>query len=143
MQVNRPPLCFVATGMGTRVVVAVAVLVSAAVHLWLWIDGFRDVDMIGPAFLLNAVGGAVIAVAVLVWRHWLPLLAAVGFGLSTLGAFLISATVGLFGFHEQFLGTWQLVAAVSEIVAVVGGLMLLWRVWSMRQTPSRRQAVRT
>jgi hypothetical protein len=129
--------------MGTRVVVAVAVLVSAAVHLWLWIDGFKDIDVIGPAFLLNAIGGAVIAVLVVTWRHWLPVLAAIGFGLSTLGAFLISATVGLFGVQEQVLGTWQLLAAVSEIVAVVGGVMLLWRIWSMHRTPNGRQTVRT
>jgi len=46
------------------------VLVSAAVHLYLWLDGFRDLSIIGPAFLLNAVGGAVIAVLLVTWRSW-------------------------------------------------------------------------
>ena len=78
-------------------VAAVAVLVSAAVHLYLWFEGIRDADVIGPAFLLNAFGGAVIAVLLVVWRHWVPPFLAVGFGLSTLAAFVISATVGLFG----------------------------------------------
>ena len=40
--------------MWMRVVGAAAVLVSAAVHLWLWFEGFRDLSIIGPSFLLNA-----------------------------------------------------------------------------------------
>ena len=33
--------------MGMRVLAAVAVLVSAAVHLDLWFDGYRDLDVSG------------------------------------------------------------------------------------------------
>ncbi|HEU4513324.1 MAG TPA: hypothetical protein VFR87_09485 [Nocardioidaceae bacterium] len=108
-----------------RTLTAVAVLVSAAVHLLLWFDGFRDIDVIGPLFLLNAVAGVVIAGLVLVWRHWLPLLAAVGFGASTLGAFVLSTTVGFFGVREMWQGVEVLTAAVSEAVAVVAGLAAL------------------
>ncbi|MGZ5400711.1 MAG: hypothetical protein ACXWDM_11940, partial [Nocardioides sp.] len=64
--------------MSMRMLTAVAVLVSAAMHLYLWFEGYRDVETIGPAFLLNAVGGAVIGVLLLVWRHWIPPLLAVG-----------------------------------------------------------------
>ena len=67
-----------------RVLAAVSVLVSAAVHLYLWLDFARDDDFLGPSFMLNAVAGAVIAVLLLVWRHWLPAFLALGFGLSTL-----------------------------------------------------------
>ena len=80
--------------MGTRIVTAVAALVSAYVHLKLWLDGMRDVDVVGPAFLLNAVAGLVIAVLLLAWRHWVPGFLAAGFGASTLGAFILSTTVG-------------------------------------------------
>ena len=65
---------------------AAGVLLSADVHLFLYFDGYRDIKVIGPAFLLNAIGGIVIGIAVLVWHHWLPLLAAIAFGISTLGA---------------------------------------------------------
>ena len=112
--------------MKLRILIAAAVLVSAYVHLKLWLDGFRDIDKIGPAFMLNAVAGAVIAVAVLLWRHWLPLLLAAGFGASTLGAFIISATVGLFGVHEVWTGGWVWAAAISEAVAIVAGLAALY-----------------
>lgn len=108
-----------------RVVGAVAVLVSAAVHLYLWGQGVKEDDLIGPAFLLNAIGGAVIAVLLLTWRHWLSALLAVGFGLSTLAAFVISATVGLFGFESTW-GGWEVwTAAVAEVVAIVTGVRLL------------------
>jgi hypothetical protein len=113
--------------MGMRLVAAVAVLVSAAVHLLLWFDGVRDDDLIGPAFLLNAVGGAVIAVALLTWRSWVPPALAVGFGLSTLAAFVVSATVGLFGFDSTWEGWEVWTAAVSEVVAVVAGGLALRR----------------
>lgn len=113
--------------MRMRVLTATGVLVSALVHLKLWFDGFRDIHVIGPAFMLNAVAGLVIAVLLLYWRHWIPPLLAVGFGASTLGAFVTSATVGLFGTHEMWTGSWVLTAAISEVVAILGGLMLLRR----------------
>ena len=113
--------------MTLRVLTAAGVLVSAAVHLKLWFDGFRDIHVIGPSFLLNAVAGAVIAVLLLAWRHWVPLFLAVGFGAATLGAFLVSATVGLFGVHEVWTGGPVLTAAVSEVAAIVFGLAALLR----------------
>jgi hypothetical protein len=113
--------------MRMRTLTAVAVLVSGAVHLKLWFDGFRSIPMIGPSFMLNAVAAVVIAVLLLTWRHWLPLLLAVGFSAATLGAFVISTTVGLFGVHEVWSGSPQLTAAIAEAVGVVAGLVALVR----------------
>lgn len=76
-----------------RAVAAAGVLLSADVHLVLYFEGFGDISVVGPAFLLNAVGGLAIGLAVLVWRSWLPLLAAIGFGIATLVAFYLSATM--------------------------------------------------
>lgn len=112
--------------MVLRWVTASAVLVSGLVHLWLWFDGFAEIDVIGPLFLLNAVAGVVIAAVTVAWRHWLPLLASVGFGAATLGAFVVSTTVGLFGVQERWVGAPVWIAAVSEALAVVaGGLALV------------------
>jgi hypothetical protein len=128
--------------MGTRIVTAVAALVSAYVHLKLWLDGMRDVDVIGPAFLFNAVAGLVIAVLLLTWRHWVPGFLAAGFGASTLGAFILSATVGLFDVHEQWTGGYQLTAAAAEVVCIIGGLLVLREAWLVRQTSTAdRQTV--
>ncbi len=104
-----------------RGVAAAGVLLSADVHLVLYFDGFSDIKVIGPAFMLNAIGGFVIGLAVLIWHHWLPLLAAIGFGVATLAAFYISATVGLFGVHETFGGNQVILAEIAEWVAIVGG----------------------
>jgi hypothetical protein len=118
--------------MGMRMVAAAAVLVSAAVHLYLWLDGARTDDFLGPAFMLNAVSGVAIAALLLAWRHWVPAFLAVGFGLSTLGAFVLAATVGLFGVTESWTGWAVWTAAASELVAIAAGGALL-----LEQNPLR------
>ena len=109
--------------MRLRLLAAAGALVSGAVHLKLWFDGTRHFDVVGPAFMLNAVAGLVIAVLLLTWRHRAPLLLAVGFGASTLAAFVISATVGLYGVNASWSGFYTWAAAISEVVAIVAGLL--------------------
>ena len=121
--------------MNLRLLGAAAVLVSAAVHLLMWFDGVRDQHVIGPAFLLNAVGGLVIAVLLVAppdrlptrLPGWLPALLTLGFGLSTLAAFTVASTVGLFGIHTHWSGGYVWTATVSEVVAVCVGAVLLSR----------------
>lgn len=114
--------------MTVRLVAAVAVLVSAGVHLELWLDGMRDLHVVGPAFLLNAVAGVVIAALLVGWRSWLAPLVAAGFGASTLGAFTIATTsAGLFGDHEKWQGPYVWTAAAAEAVAIVAGLYAVSR----------------
>ena len=108
-----------------RVLAAVSVLVSAAVHLYLWLDFARDDDFLGPSFMLNAVAGAVIAVLLLAWRHWIPAFLALGFGASTLLAFVLATTVGLFGTTANWTGWAVWVAATAEVLAIVAGARLL------------------
>jgi hypothetical protein len=125
-------------------VAAVAVLVSAAVHLDLWPD-VRDNNVIGPAFLLNAVGGVVIAVLLLFWKHWLPPLLAIGFGLATICAFTISATAGMYGVHEHWTGFSVWAAFIAEVVAVVAGSIAALRERAARSgvRPQSRETAQT
>lgn len=118
--------------MFVRILISVSVVVSSVVHYKLWDDGYKDIDVVGPLFLVNAVGGLVVALAVLAWRHWLPLLAAVGFGASTLIAFTLSTTTGGFmDVHETWSGAFQIVGAVSEGLAVLLGVFAILRTsWS-------------
>jgi hypothetical protein len=109
--------------MTRRLIAAAAVLVSAYVHLHLWLDGMRHLNVVGPAFMVNAVAGAVIAVLLITWKSWIAPLLAAGFGLSTLGAFTIATTsLGLFGDHEKWQGNYVWAAAAAELVALVVGL---------------------
>ncbi len=113
----------------SRGLAAAGVLLSAVVHLDLWEQGFRDIRTIGPLFQLNVVAGLVIGVAVLVWRHWLPAVAAVGFGAATVAAFWISVLHGLFGVKEVPTGTSEVLAEFADYAAVLFGLaaaVLLW-----------------
>src|SRR3954454_10960929 len=127
--------------MKLRLLTALAVLVSAYVHLKLWFDGFRDLDKIGPAFMTNAIAGVVIAVMLVLWRHWLPPLFAIGFGFSTLGAFIISATWGLFGLHEQWVGWEVWTAAAVEVVAIIAGSVVLMHEWRARSAAAAEPGV--
>lgn len=112
--------------MRLRGVGAVALIVSAGVHLYLWFDGVRN-QSIGPLFLVNVVSGVVIAVMLLRWEHWIPAFLTLGFGAATLGAFVISTTVGLLGIHSEWAGLPVFTAAASEIVCIVVGATLLLR----------------
>ena len=112
--------------MRWQVVGAAALLASAAVHLYLWLGGVRH-QSVGPLVLVNVVSGVVIAGLLLRWRHWLPAFLTLGFGAATLGAFVISATVGLLGVHSRLEGFYAFAAAVAEVVCMVVGAVLLLR----------------
>jgi hypothetical protein len=113
-------------------------LVDAALHLWLWFDGVRD-QSIGPLFLVNVVSGVVIAVMLVRWDHWVPAFLTLGFGVATLGAFVISSTVGLMGIHTHWEGFAVFAAAAAELACIVAGGWLLWA----RFAPSGSQLHRT
>jgi hypothetical protein len=113
-----------------RGLAAAGVLLSAVVHLDLWdVQGFRDIPKIGPLFLLDVIAGLVIGVGVLIWRHWLALLLAAGFGAVTVIAFWISVVHGLFGLKEVAHGSSQALAEVAEYVAAAAGLAGAWLLW--------------
>jgi hypothetical protein len=115
-----------ATSDVLRALLSACLMLSAVVHLDLWAGGMKTLDVVGPAFLLNGVGGIVLGVLVLVWRHWLPLLGAIGFGVLTLTAFLISTTPGgFFQVHERWVGIPVWLAAISEIGAIALGVVTI------------------
>jgi hypothetical protein len=107
-----------------RGVTSAAVLLSAVLHLYLYVaDGYDSIDVIGPMFLVNAVAGLVIGILLLIWRSWIPLFLAAGFGAATLGAYILSATIGFFGVQSQVMGVDEWLGVISEAVALIGGLV--------------------
>jgi hypothetical protein len=127
--------------MRMRVLTAAGVLVSASVHLKLYFDWAHENDKVGPAFMLNAGAGLVIAVLLVTWRHWIPPLLAVGFGASTLAAFVTAATVGLFGVSEAWTGWAVWTAAAAELVAIAAGVAVWWQ--ELRPESQRTTSVRS
>lgn len=115
-----------------RILVVLGLLGSAWIHFDLWqFQNMSEMAVIGPLFLVNVVAGVVIAVAVAVWRHWLPVLLAIGFGAVSLVALILSfQSGGFFGAKEVFspsASDWSLLlwAVITEGVCVVFGIALL------------------
>lgn len=127
-----------------RAIGAVAALATTGVHLYMWFNGVRHEHVIGPLFLLNVAAGVTIAILLLAWRHWVPLFLLAGLGASTLTAFTISTTVGLFGVHDHWTGKLVWTAATSESVAILAGLAgLLAEGHLARARETRRVSRRT
>lgn len=103
---------------------AVLLGASAAIHLDLYLTGYRTIPTIGWLFLFQVIVGFVLAFAALVVlaRRINPLAEAVVdvsgglFALSTLGGYLLSLRVGLFGFREVRT-TAGIVAGVIDVTA--------------------------
>jgi len=74
--------------------------VTGAIHLDLYLTGYRSIPVIGPLFLLQVIAAFGLAAAVLVSGSRLAAMAGAGFALSTLGGYLLSVSIGLFGFTE-------------------------------------------
>jgi hypothetical protein len=127
------------------VVGAALIAWSAVIHLHLWMDGYRHIPTIGPLFLFQAVGGLGVAVAVAGTRRVLPALGGMAFLGSTIGGLVLSAWVGLFGFHDGFDAPFAHLSLVVEVagVALLTTAVALQLATSLgtRGTPSRKHAV--
>jgi predicted lipoprotein with Yx(FWY)xxD motif len=94
-----------------------ALLVAAgAIHLDLYLTGYRTIPTIGPLFLLQVIAAFVLAAAILVTGNWLIAALGAGFAVSTLGGYLLSLWVGLFGFTEVRT-TAGIVAGIIDVAA--------------------------
>ena len=119
-----------ATEWALRVLGAALLAAMGWIHLHLWLDGYRTIDVIGPAFLLNALAGFGLAVLLLViprvlvgWVAALGALTAAG----TLAGLLLATTVGLFGFVETTQASlwWESVWVEIAAAVVLGVLAAL------------------
>ena len=79
---------------------AALLVASGSIHLDLYLTGYRSIPTIGWLFLLQVIAAYVLAVAILVTGHWLAAASGAAFALGTLGGYLLSLKVGLFGFTE-------------------------------------------
>jgi predicted lipoprotein with Yx(FWY)xxD motif len=78
-----------------------ALLVAAgSIHLDLYLTGYRSIPTIGWLFLVQVVSAYVLALAIAVTRQGLVIASGAAFALGTLGGYLLSLKVGLFGFTE-------------------------------------------
>ena len=83
-----------------RVAGALLLVVSACIHLVLYLTGYRAIPTIGWLFLVQAVVAFILAVGALVTHSRLVAVAGAAFALSTLGCYLLAVWIGFFGFKE-------------------------------------------
>lgn len=100
--------------IGLRVAGGGLLAATGAIHLDLYLTGYRTIPTIGWLFLLQVIAAFGLAAVVLATGSRLAAAAGAGFGLSTLGGYLLSVWVGLFGFKE-IRTTAGIVAGVIEV----------------------------
>jgi predicted lipoprotein with Yx(FWY)xxD motif len=98
-----------------RVIGAGLLVATAAIHLDLYLTGYRTIPTIGWLFLLQVISAFGLGAIVLVSDNRLASAAGAGFALATLGGYLLSLRIGLFGFREVRTAA-GIVAAVIEVV---------------------------
>jgi predicted lipoprotein with Yx(FWY)xxD motif len=99
-----------------RVIGAGLLVATAAIHLDLYLTGYRTIPTIGWLFLLQLIVAFVLAAAVLATSNWLPAAVGAVFALSVLGGYLLTVWIGLFGFKEVST-TAGIAAGIVEVAA--------------------------
>jgi predicted lipoprotein with Yx(FWY)xxD motif len=99
-----------------RVAGAGLLAATAAIHLDLYLTGYNSIPTIGLLFLLQVIAAFALAAAVAATGSRLIAAAGAGFAIATLGGYLLSLWVGLFGFREVRT-TAGIVAGIIEIGA--------------------------
>jgi predicted lipoprotein with Yx(FWY)xxD motif len=101
-------------------------IATAAIHLDLYLTGYRTIPTIGWLFLLQVIAAFGLGLAVLAIPRRLAAgvparlaaAAGAGFALATLGGYLLSVWTGLFGFTEVRTGA-GIAAGLVEVAAFV------------------------
>jgi hypothetical protein len=108
------------------------------VHLHLWQEGYRQIPTDGPLFLVDAIAAFVLAAVLLAFSRPLAGLVAAGYTAGTLGALVISLTVGLFGFRESITASYVVESIIIEAITVLA--LMTWTVLVARriQPPARQ-----
>ena len=83
-----------------RVAGALLLVVSAGIHLDLYLTGYRSIPTIGWLFLVQFLVAFILAIGALVTHSRLVAVAGAAFALSTLGCYLLAVWIGLFGYKE-------------------------------------------
>src|SRR6476660_3678423 len=109
-----------------RVVGSGLLIATAAIHLDLYLTGYRTIPTIGWLFLLQVIAAFGLGLAVLAIPRRLAAgvparlaaAAGAGFALATLAGYLLSVWTGLFGFKEVRTGA-GVAAGLVEVAAFV------------------------
>jgi predicted lipoprotein with Yx(FWY)xxD motif len=102
--------------MALRIAGAALLAATGAIHLDLYLTGYNSIPTIGWLFLLQVIAAFGLAAVIAVSGSRLAAAAGALFALSSLGGYLLSIWVGLFGFTEVRT-TAGIVAGIIEVAA--------------------------
>jgi hypothetical protein len=90
---------------------------SGVIHLELWADGYRDISVIGPLFLVQGIASWLLALVIVAFRRLVLLAAGAAAGLATAAGLLLSVHVGLFGYVESLAVPYAVLSLAVECTA--------------------------
>jgi predicted lipoprotein with Yx(FWY)xxD motif len=125
-------LRFDSQGLMLRLFGGGLLVTTGAIHLDLYLTGYRTIPTIGWLFLLQVITAFGLGAVVLAFRSRLASAAGAGFALATLGGYLLSLRIGLFEFREVRTSA-GIVAGVIEVVAFAALAALTLRSPAQRQ----------
>ena len=102
--------------LALRVAGAALLAATGAIHLDLYLTSYRNIPTIGWLFLLQVIAAFALGAAVLASAARLTATVGAVFSLATLGGYLLSLWIGLFGFREVRT-TAGIAAGVVEVAA--------------------------
>lgn len=107
------------------------IVVTGAIHLHLWMIGYKNIASIGNLFLAQSISGFVLGPLIVLFRRLFMVLAGAAFMAASVGGLLLSATVGFLGLHDALSVPWATRSLVIELVGfvvlVASGLALVAR----------------
>lgn len=109
---------------------AALMLVIAGVHFQQYVDFMSEIPTIGVLFLLNAAGGAALAVMLAGREPLLRLLAAlgsIGLAVGSLVSIILALNGGIFGYQETTLRLPILIAIVAEAAVLPLLALVIWQ----------------
>src|SRR5450755_381939 len=127
--------------LALRLAGAALLAATGAIHLDLYLTGYRHIPTIGWLFLLQVITAFVLAAGTLAIRSPLVAAAGAGFAVSTLGGYLLALWVALFGFQEVRT-TAGIVAGLIEVAAFAALAVLALVTWPAAGRPQALRAAR-
>jgi hypothetical protein len=121
-----------------RLAIVATLAETGFVHAKLYLGGYRVIPYIGPMFLLQAAVSFAVAALLLFAAPVVLRLLAAGAAAGALFGFVLSRTVGVFGFTER--GFDPAPDALLSVLAEVLCLLLIGVLWA-RELRSRRPAL--
>ncbi|MGC1419627.1 MAG: hypothetical protein WA786_05865 [Acidimicrobiales bacterium] len=118
------------------------VVATGAIHLDLYLTGYRTIPTIGWMFLVQVISAFLLAAAVTVADGRVVSAVGAGFLMATLVGYLWSLWIGLFGFREVRTAA-GVMAAVIEVVGFVALATFALRPYRYRLTTASSPLLRT